>query len=64
MDPRYNETTRLIGYCPANLRHEVLQLTVIFICGINQLSPGAYFLRHDLFPCIVKVKRPFLHMET
>ncbi|KAI0715416.1 hypothetical protein C8Q76DRAFT_618158 [Earliella scabrosa] len=37
----------------ASLRHEVLQLAVIFVCGISQLSPGAYFLRHDLFPCIV-----------
>ncbi|KAI9065925.1 hypothetical protein FKP32DRAFT_1623459 [Trametes sanguinea] len=38
---------------PASLRHEVLQMAVIFVCGISQLSPGAYFLRHDLFPCIV-----------
>ncbi|KAI0652036.1 hypothetical protein C8Q79DRAFT_1019050 [Trametes meyenii] len=37
----------------AGLRHEVLQMTLIFVCGISQLSPGAYFLRHDLFPCIV-----------
>ncbi|KAH9944225.1 uncharacterized protein BXZ73DRAFT_39788 [Epithele typhae] len=37
----------------ATLRHEVLQLAMIFVCGINQLSPGAYFLRHDLFSCIV-----------
>ncbi|KAI0639595.1 hypothetical protein C8Q77DRAFT_1044240 [Trametes polyzona] len=36
-----------------SLRHEVLQMAVIFVCGISQLSPGAYFLRHDLFPCIV-----------
>ncbi|CDO72963.1 hypothetical protein BN946_scf185007.g17 [Trametes cinnabarina] len=28
-------------------------MAVIFVCGIGQLSPGAYFLRHDLFPCIV-----------
>ncbi|KAI0361420.1 hypothetical protein OH77DRAFT_1392058 [Trametes cingulata] len=37
----------------ASLRHEVLQMAVTFVCGISQLSPGAYFLRHDLFPCIV-----------
>ncbi|EIW64282.1 uncharacterized protein TRAVEDRAFT_33082 [Trametes versicolor FP-101664 SS1] len=37
---------------PASLRHEVLQMTVTFVCGISQLSPGAYFLQHDLFPCI------------
>ncbi|EJF66865.1 hypothetical protein DICSQDRAFT_47463 [Dichomitus squalens LYAD-421 SS1] len=43
----------------ASLRHEMLQLAVIFVCGISQLSPGAYFLRHDLFPCIVKtIKSP------
>ncbi|KAI0778369.1 hypothetical protein BD413DRAFT_465054 [Trametes elegans] len=39
----------------ATLRHEVLQMTVIFVCGLSQLSPGAYFLRHDLFPCISKI---------
>ncbi|KAL6310173.1 hypothetical protein BKA93DRAFT_722531 [Sparassis latifolia] len=37
---------------PASLRHQVLQLAVIFVCGVNQLSVGAYFLRRDLFPCI------------
>ncbi|KAH9898211.1 hypothetical protein C8Q73DRAFT_834250 [Cubamyces lactineus] len=37
----------------ASLRHEVLQMAVIFVCGISQLSPGAYFLRHDHFPSIV-----------
>ncbi|KAI8990450.1 hypothetical protein BD414DRAFT_413658 [Trametes punicea] len=37
----------------AGLRHQVLQMAVIFVCGISQLSPGAYFLRHDLGPCIV-----------
>ncbi|KAH7927264.1 hypothetical protein BV22DRAFT_1032014 [Leucogyrophana mollusca] len=44
---------------PANLRHQVLQLAVIFACGINQLSPGAYLLRRDLFPSIAGlVKSP------
>ncbi|KAI0964018.1 hypothetical protein AcW1_000938 [Taiwanofungus camphoratus] len=38
---------------PVRLRHQVLQLGVIFVCGISQLSPGAYFLRRDLFPSIV-----------
>lgn len=37
------------------LRHQVLQLAVVFMCSISQLSPGAYFLRRDLFPCIAKV---------
>ncbi len=39
----------------AGLRHEVLQLAVVFMCGINQLSPGAYLLRGDLFPAIISV---------
>ena len=25
------------------------------MCGINQLSPGAYLLRGDLFPAIISV---------
>lgn len=33
----------------------MLQLTVVFMCGINQLSPGAYLLRGDLFPAIISV---------
>ncbi|KAH9836940.1 uncharacterized protein C8Q71DRAFT_796412 [Rhodofomes roseus] len=39
----------------APIRHQVLQLAVIFVSGISQLSPGAYFLRRDLFPCIVTI---------
>ncbi|KDQ63275.1 hypothetical protein JAAARDRAFT_147418 [Jaapia argillacea MUCL 33604] len=34
------------------LRHQALQLAIVFMCGVNQLSPGAYFLRLDLFPSI------------
>ena len=33
----------------------MLQLAVVFMCGINQLSPGAYLLRGDLFPSIISV---------
>ncbi|KAG2128537.1 uncharacterized protein EDB93DRAFT_1268393, partial [Suillus bovinus] len=40
---------------PEALRHQVLQLAVVFMCSISQLSPGAYFLPQDLFPCISKV---------
>ncbi|EIM92219.1 uncharacterized protein STEHIDRAFT_70825 [Stereum hirsutum FP-91666 SS1] len=40
---------------PADIRHQVLQLAIIFMCGVNQLSPGAYFLRIDLFPSTVSV---------
>lgn len=43
------------GDAPEALRHQVLQLAVVFTCSISQLSPGAYFLRRDLFPCIAKV---------
>ncbi|KZP25398.1 hypothetical protein FIBSPDRAFT_1041539 [Athelia psychrophila] len=35
-----------------NLRHKSLQLAIVFMCSIGQLSPGAYFLRQDLFPSI------------
>ncbi|KAI9512521.1 hypothetical protein F5148DRAFT_973492 [Russula earlei] len=41
----------------SELRHEVLQLAVVFMCGINQLSPGAYLLRGDLFPAILSMIR-------
>lgn len=37
----------------ATTRHQILQLGLIFMCGISQLSPGAYFLRRNLFPSIV-----------
>ncbi|KAJ6621181.1 hypothetical protein B0H10DRAFT_1020010 [Mycena sp. CBHHK59/15] len=44
---------------PAGLRHQVLQLALIFMCGVGQLSPGAYFLRRDLFPSIASfIKDP------
>ncbi|KAH7886115.1 hypothetical protein F5I97DRAFT_2025897 [Phlebopus sp. FC_14] len=43
----------------ASVRHQVLQLAIIFTCSINQLSPGAYLLRRDLFPSIVQfIKSP------
>ncbi|KAF8846038.1 hypothetical protein BDN67DRAFT_12014 [Paxillus ammoniavirescens] len=44
---------------PASIRHQALQLAVIYTCSINQLSPGAYLLRKDLFPSIVNlIKSP------
>ncbi|KAG9314057.1 hypothetical protein JVU11DRAFT_4836 [Chiua virens] len=44
---------------PAAIRHRVLQLAIVYTCGINQLSPGAYLLRRDLFPSLVNlVKSP------
>ncbi|KIY69176.1 hypothetical protein CYLTODRAFT_237652 [Cylindrobasidium torrendii FP15055 ss-10] len=34
---------------PSAVRHQTLQLGLVFMCGISQLSPGAYFLRRDVF---------------
>lgn len=45
---------------PATIRHQVLQVALIYMCGVAQLSPGAYFLRRDLFPAIVTVRSPQL----
>lgn len=62
-DKFFNEFAGTIGTllgddnAPAGLRHEVLQLAVVFMCGINQLSPGAYLLRGDLFPTIISIIR-------
>ncbi|KAJ3977857.1 hypothetical protein EV361DRAFT_943954 [Lentinula raphanica] len=33
-------------------RHLAAQMALIFICGIGQMSPGAYFLRIDMYPSI------------
>ena len=41
------------------MRHRVLQLAIIYASGINQLSPGAYFLRRDLFPSLVNARSSF-----
>ncbi|KAF9814518.1 hypothetical protein IEO21_05069 [Rhodonia placenta] len=60
-DKVFNDLTAMISdilsdtAAPASLRHQVLQLAVILVAGISQLSPGAYFLRRDLFPCIVTI---------
>lgn len=43
------------------LRHRTLQLALLFICGIKELSPGAYFLRRDLYPTLVQVRQYFSH---
>ncbi|KAF7303319.1 DUF1741 domain-containing protein [Mycena kentingensis (nom. inval.)] len=46
---------------PADLRHQILQLALTFMCGIGQLSVGAYLLRrsNDLFTSIVAfIKAP------
>ncbi len=37
----------------ASNRHRALQLALIFMCSVNNLSPGAYFLRKDIFPALV-----------
>ncbi|KAI0257195.1 hypothetical protein BJV78DRAFT_1160862 [Lactifluus subvellereus] len=62
-DEFFNEFTSTLGTllgdddAPVELRHEVLQLSIVFLCGINQLSPGAYLLRGDLSPAIVSIIR-------
>ncbi|KAF4623526.1 hypothetical protein D9613_002229 [Agrocybe pediades] len=40
---------------PAAIRHQVLLLCISYMCGVAQLSTGAYFLRRDFFPSIVSV---------
>ncbi|KAL1757320.1 hypothetical protein FB107DRAFT_209616 [Schizophyllum commune] len=37
------------------IRHQALQVALTFMCGISQLSPGAYLLRIDLFPSITTI---------
>jgi len=48
----------------ANIRHQVLQLALTYICGVSQLSTGAYFLRRDFFPPIISVRRRQLVLST
>ncbi|KAF9486298.1 hypothetical protein BDN70DRAFT_793929 [Pholiota conissans] len=49
----------------ASLRHQALQLALTFICGVAQLSPGAYFLRQNFFSSIVSVvKDPEMEQYT
>ncbi|KAF7307059.1 DUF1741 domain-containing protein [Mycena indigotica] len=44
---------------PVDIRHEALRLALTFVGAIGQLSPGAYFLRRDLFPATVAfIKAP------
>ncbi|KAL1737414.1 hypothetical protein EV714DRAFT_266217 [Schizophyllum commune] len=40
---------------PPAIRHQALQVALTFMCGVSQLSPGAYFLRIDLFPVITTI---------
>ena len=43
------------GAASPELKHSALQLALALVAGLTQLSPGAYFLRTDLFPAIVDV---------
>jgi hypothetical protein len=52
---RFSEDRNCFHVLPASLRHQMLELAIIFMCSIGQLSPGAYFLRRDLFPSIAIV---------
>lgn len=36
------------------VRYHCLQIGLKFVCGVNQLSPNAYFLTEDLYPTITK----------
>ncbi|KAH9065797.1 hypothetical protein EDB87DRAFT_1593217 [Lactarius vividus] len=62
-DNFFNEFATTVGTllgdndAPVDLRHEVLQLAIVFMCGVNQLSPGAYLLREDFTPAIVAMIR-------
>jgi hypothetical protein len=38
---------------PVETRQQALELGLVFVCSISQLSPGAYFLRRNMFPAIV-----------
>lgn len=49
---------------PVAIRHQALQAALIYMCGIGQLSPGAYFLRRDLFPSIAVVRYTHTTLET
>jgi len=40
----------------ASVRHLGLQSALVYMCSIGQLSPGAYFLRRNLFTSIVDVR--------
>lgn len=44
------------GAAATELKHSALQLALVLVSGLAQLSPGAYFLRTDLFPAIVDVR--------
>lgn len=58
-DSVFNDFTSMLSTiigdesAPASTRHRALRLGFVFVCTISQLSPGAYFLRRNLFPSIV-----------
>ncbi|KAJ7808228.1 hypothetical protein B0H14DRAFT_2870596 [Mycena olivaceomarginata] len=57
--------TNLTGIVNESLPDADLDLALIFMCGVGQLSPGAYFLRRDLFPSIVTfIKAPETEVFT
>ncbi|KAJ7751293.1 hypothetical protein DFH07DRAFT_745670 [Mycena maculata] len=69
-DATFTELTGIIASVadsdvPVDIRHQILQLALIFMCGVGQLSPGAYFLRRDLYPSIVAfIKAPETEIYT
>ncbi|KAF8514489.1 hypothetical protein JB92DRAFT_133643 [Gautieria morchelliformis] len=60
-DPLFSTFTKTINDimgdedAPVEYRHRALQLALVFMCGVNQLSPGAYLLRRDLYPSVASI---------
>ncbi|KAF5323371.1 hypothetical protein D9611_005660 [Ephemerocybe angulata] len=55
-DSVFNDFTSMLSTIigdETSTRHRALRLGFVFVCTISQLSPGAYFLRRNLFPSIV-----------
>ncbi|KAJ7070877.1 hypothetical protein C8F01DRAFT_1108188 [Mycena amicta] len=58
-DTVFSAWTQMISETFVSLNNSHIDLSRTFMCGIGQLSPGAYFLRLDLFPSLVAfIKSP------
>ncbi|KAG2022949.1 hypothetical protein CC2G_000661 [Coprinopsis cinerea AmutBmut pab1-1] len=64
-DRTFNDFTAMLNDvigdndAPVETRQQALELGLVFVCSISQLSPGAYFLRRNMFPAIVNfIKTP------
>ncbi|KAH9937283.1 uncharacterized protein B0H18DRAFT_969928 [Fomitopsis serialis] len=54
-----NESDKVFSELTSMIDEILGDMAVIFVSGTSQLSPGAYFLRRDLFPCIATVPFTF-----